>query len=374
MDQIKLRNKLEQLQKEYNEIHNCFNIFTALHNKHDEKRLHSRFISYLLSDSKHEMGNKYLELFLKTISSQYSAFKDFCLDSCVVRPNEINKSEHRDIDIYITNKKTRQAIIIENKIYAGDSTHEHKIGAEKIQLNRYRTIAEEEKFKSDQIFILYLTLDRHDPERIDEINRPELLFNIDYPSEIISWLDQCIAITANEQLKGCIIQYRSIVTSLTSDLSRVEHLRLLISDNIDLSWDNISFIKDMPDFNHVKWHTIADFWNDLSLELENNGFNVTKRIAINEITKIAHSQSKKSYGINIKSNEDKEYYIVNDFINGLTCGTLDESNNWMNIQMISFVDFEVREVFQLINLSQRRALIAKTVYELKKYIQSTVII
>ncbi|MGL4805538.1 MAG: PD-(D/E)XK nuclease family protein, partial [Bacteroidales bacterium] len=297
---------------------------------------------------------------------------DFCPDSCDVRPNEEDKREHRDIDIYITNEKTGQAIIIENKIYAGDSTHEHKTGAEKIQLNRYRTIAEEEKFQSNQIFMVYLTLDRHDPERFNEINRPELLFKIDYPTEIISWLDLCIAITTNDRVKECIIQYRSIVTSLTSDLSRVGHLRRLINDNIDLSWDNISFIKEMPDFNHVKWHTIADFWNELASELENSGFEVTKRIDSKEITKIAHSQSKKSYGINVKANDGNEYYIVNDFMNGLTCGILHESKKWRMIQMIRFVEFEDRDVFQLINFSKRRALIDKTVSELKMAVSGIV--
>ena len=37
------------------EAESKFNIFTALHNERDEKRLHSRFIAYLLNpNSKHK--------------------------------------------------------------------------------------------------------------------------------------------------------------------------------------------------------------------------------------------------------------------------------------------------------------------------------
>ncbi len=45
-----------------------FNIFSALHNETDERRLHSRFIAYLLSsESNHGMGNEFLKLFLSTV-------------------------------------------------------------------------------------------------------------------------------------------------------------------------------------------------------------------------------------------------------------------------------------------------------------------
>ena len=53
-----------------------FNIFSALHDINDERRLHSRFIAYLLSRNSehllsqnhhHGMGNEFLKIFMKSV-------------------------------------------------------------------------------------------------------------------------------------------------------------------------------------------------------------------------------------------------------------------------------------------------------------------
>lgn len=54
---------LEDVENQYQKeqvAHKSFNIFSALHIIEDERRLHSRFISYLLSPkSKHGMGDAF---------------------------------------------------------------------------------------------------------------------------------------------------------------------------------------------------------------------------------------------------------------------------------------------------------------------------
>ncbi|MFA6704994.1 MAG: PD-(D/E)XK nuclease family protein, partial [Bacteroidales bacterium] len=191
------KTQLEEIQKEFKqEKHRTekeFNIFNALYRK-DNERFHSRFISYLLSPkSRHGMGNSYLKLFIERLSKTYPNLEKFNIDDCIVLPDEEEKTEHEYIDIYIQNNKM-QAIIIENKIYSGDSNDSKKENPEeRIQLIRYfKTVEADKKIKD--IFVVYLTPDRHNPEEIEKIEMHFPVLKIDYPNEIIDWIDKCIEI------------------------------------------------------------------------------------------------------------------------------------------------------------------------------------
>ena len=132
----KMLQSINKLEPEYNKRKNKdkFNVFTALHKERDEVNLHSRFISYLLSPkSGHGMKDVLLEIFVREILKINE--EEFDLSSCEVIPNELNKTEEDEIDIFIKNKN-RQAIIIENKIDAKDSYHENKKEGYKGQLER----------------------------------------------------------------------------------------------------------------------------------------------------------------------------------------------------------------------------------------------
>src|SRR5690606_34972016 len=63
----------------------------------------------------------FLEIFVRDILKLKT--DDFDLSNCEVIPKEIDKKEFEYIDILIVNKARKQAIIIENKIGAGDSNH-----------------------------------------------------------------------------------------------------------------------------------------------------------------------------------------------------------------------------------------------------------
>lgn len=357
--------QLSEFQKEYEEEQkqrNQFNIFTALHNEHNEKFLHSRFIAYLLSPtSKHGMGTAYLEKFLVIINKHIPKFD---IENCKVRPNEQDKSEYKDIDILIQNGK--QSIIIENKIFAKDSNKD-KNKENDIQLVRYRNKIIEKGYQEKDIFIFYLTLDRHKPERYEEIKFP--IFLIDYRIEISKWIDDCKEITTDSTLKEILQQYKIVINCLTNNVKRAKEIKALIAKQIDFDslWHNKEKIYKIGDFDHIKWHTIDDFWNELTDELMNtfqNKIEIINKITAKEITNIAHRLDKKAYGLICKFSNGNEMYIVNDADNGLTYGycnseiKLRKNEHWDYIDKeIIFSKFESQKTFELINEGKRSDLI-----------------
>lgn len=127
---------------------NDFNIFTTVLKKHDEVRLHSRFLTFLLNpNANHNQGDLFLDLFLKQIG--LDGFFDN-LFNCSVQ------AEYQNIDIYINDGNKH--IIIENKIWAGD---------QHAQVKRYiKTINEEnENLDNANLVVIYLSLDRKKPSR-----------------------------------------------------------------------------------------------------------------------------------------------------------------------------------------------------------------
>lgn len=110
------------------------------------------------------------------------------------------------MDILIESEDHRQAIIIENKIYAGDQDK---------QLLRYNNYAKDESFESFKL--LYLTLDGH--KASDESTGGEI-FNykkISYGNEILRWLSACQQVTFDKPLvRETISQYITLIKQLTN--------------------------------------------------------------------------------------------------------------------------------------------------------------
>ncbi|MEI8085033.1 MAG: PD-(D/E)XK nuclease family protein [Paludibacter sp.] len=355
--------------------HENFNIVRALHNINDERRLHSRFIAYLLSPkSKHGMK----ELFLKKFIELIPELRDFDLETEIyVFPNEIEKSEKNNIDILIENKIQNMAIIIENKIYAGDSNHDGKpqmliyFDRKKDELG-YKN-QDQEAIKN--IKLVYLTLDRHKPTLYEEFNKRNIVPTIiDYRNEIKHWLEECINNDLiNDFLKEILRQYLNVTTQLTNDALRAKELQKLISYYIDLAWNEeceSKKISKMGDFIHVKWHTVDDFWIELISDLEKElKAIIIGRITTDEITKQTHKDNKKPYGILIEIHEI-QLYIMNDAKNGLTIGFpsspvsrayIKNNQNWCTIDNnIKFSDFSTEVTFRLIKKDNRENLIKKT--------------
>ena len=86
-----------------------FNVFPVLLNVTDEVNLHSRFIEALLEHNPRTTAGN-LDDFLR----QVLGISDFDSARATIR------REHLDIDILISNVVSRQAVVIENEVFAED--------------------------------------------------------------------------------------------------------------------------------------------------------------------------------------------------------------------------------------------------------------
>lgn len=201
-----------------------FNIFEVMRAESYEVRTHSAFIAELLNPKgKHGQGDAFLKLFLDTIqeslkensvpyAEMFNAF-DVYTHTYVeynIGPISANKEEGGRIDILLKGKG--KAIIIENKIYAGDQEK---------QLCRYRKFAQRQ-YGEGNYLILYLTLDGHSPDGKSLMGTDKTLaenedyFCINYKHHICDWLSLCKEkATAAPLVRETITQYYNLITKLT---------------------------------------------------------------------------------------------------------------------------------------------------------------
>ena len=168
-----------------------FNIFSTLHKEHDERRLHSRFISVLLQPmGTHGQGDLFINQFIDVLNNYEYFDISIDYDRTKVYPSERDKKENNNIDILIIDRHNKLAVIIENKIYAGDSNN--KKGG---QLERYIDhVVKQEGIKLENIFTIYLSLDGHQPSEksIRKYKNNAKWDALSYEELIITWLTKCI--------------------------------------------------------------------------------------------------------------------------------------------------------------------------------------
>lgn len=367
-----------------------FNIVNALHDMYDERRLHSRLISYLLSPtSGHKMDVRYLEPFLHHVLKR----EDFSTTNVTVLPNEANKSEYENIDILIINDND-QAIIIENKIGALDSNHSDcsKDGY-KGQLERYyntintgvnhhdRSI----EHKREKVWVYYLSPEGREPskgdkDKVDTLGVLQWLPNswskdhiLSYDEHIRTWLKICINITSNDNVRILIDHYLKLINKMTNnDLSKDERLELKTEVGNDIA--NVKYLLD--NFKHVKWHTVDEFWNYLKERLvaegyQNVGFYVNEENEIDNgaidfrgvVFQITHKSKNLKHGVlfNLKNG-------VRAFISGwgyMSWGLVspNEIKQFENesISNINFANFETEETYQLINQEKMKVVVGNII-------------
>ena len=169
-----------------------FNIFSILRGERDEVNLHSRFLYALLNYQKSpDAPRQNLTRFLRRVAK-----KDFDQSGIKV------ERERDNIDILITND-IKQAVVIENKIGAGDQPQ---------QLQRYHDKLKKRGF--DDISLLYLTLDGYAPSE-DSVGN--LYYqSISYRDDLPPWLEGCQKHAYDEPaLRESIAQYLQLVRKLT---------------------------------------------------------------------------------------------------------------------------------------------------------------
>ena len=393
-------NKIKPIKNKYDQERekNRFNIFTALHKGHDEVRLHSRFISYLLSpNSGHGLEDLFAKIFIRDILKIDE--NDFDLTKFLVIPNEFIKSEYKDIDILIINKTKRQAIIIENKIFADDSNRkgdEKKYDGYDGQLERYyNTIKtgfdkngnEIKDFKCNIVFVYYLTMFEHKQPTDESIGKcdgksklkREHVKVIYYAKEIKKWLEEAVKQINNEKsvLIENLKQYINLINMLTNnDISIDERKKLRTEIAKDI--ESAKYIID--NFKHIKWHTVDAFWTKLISEIKDKFKGEYEKIEFytdikesyhDTITEITHKNIDINHGVLIYLKEEKDNNVI--YISGagtLSWGLVDK-NKWKNfndesIENICFSNFSSKNTFKLIddkNIDSIIQIIIEEIYE-----------
>lgn len=183
-----------------------FNIFEACGVNHYENT-HSAIIAELLNpQGSHGQADSFLTLFLCSYKSDIC----FSLENGASVATEVVMEDGR-IDILITNSE-RQAIIIENKIYARDQWE---------QLKRYNRYADKE-FGKGNYEILYLTLFGDDASK--QSAEGVKYIPISYEKHIVEWLEECINFSTRLPLiRETLIQYQNHIKQLTNhDMERKE--------------------------------------------------------------------------------------------------------------------------------------------------------
>lgn len=373
--------EIKLIQNKYNKIrdNNRFNIFEALHKHYDEVNLHSRFISYLLApDSGHGMDSVFSKILVREILG-IDKFR-FNLSNYIVLPNEKRKSEYKEIDILIINKKSKQAIIFENKIFAKDSNKKEerkKNDGYDGQLERYYNTIKTgidkngnniEDFQCDTVFIYYLTMFKEKQPSKESIGGLKTLEVIYYGNEIRNWLKKCIDKVPKEKIiiAQTIQQYLNLINKMT-------HNDILYSERIELknatanNWKSAKYL--IENFKHVKWHTVYDFWNALKIKLEKEYNNVSfyPNEFVEQIKEITHNNNDKNIGILFEIEKDKKAYISSQGY--LSWGIL-EPKKWThfyneNTENISFSDFLTENTFRLINKQNTEETIDSILNEIK---------
>lgn len=362
IESICMKHKL----KEYG----SFNLLKVMHHLTDERRLHSRFIAFLLNPKgSHKQGTMFLELFLSNTS-----IKSFDLEEVSVYPHEVEKKEDENIDIFIHNSKG-QAIIIENKIFAGDSNKKEGETIKAQLLNYY----DKKKSEFSDITLVYLTLNGKEPSFNEQFKDLQLdLIRLDYIGFITKWLEQCLEQTiSNSDLQSGILQYLSIVKEITNDFELAVALKEETAKDLESGYKYWIVDKDINNhivqdqFKHLKWHTVHEFMTSLRIAI-NSKFNTeVSQLNEDQITACTHRNSVKAKVVITFIYEDITYYVCNDN-KGVTIGCV--GDNCQKAYKVlfegkyNFNDFRVRETFDLINEDKTKMLISRIVDEINQYI------
>ncbi|WP_417212794.1 PD-(D/E)XK nuclease family protein [Acinetobacter venetianus] len=192
-----------------------YNLFTVLRSDSDEVRLHSRFLADILNPKgSHNFGKTFVTEFLQRQSIH---LKDNIKVDC----------EYKNIDILIRSQDT--AVIIENKIYAGDQDR---------QLERYHQTMRNEGYQN--IHLIYLTLDGSDPSAESVGSLTTEIKNLSYREDIHDWIERCTELAVRDApLREAFIQYTHLINNLTNRVDNMEHIaqlkQLLLKDDNLLS-------------------------------------------------------------------------------------------------------------------------------------------
>ena len=288
-----LLNQVATINKKNTEILDAtggrFNIFRICGVNHYENTHSSILAEFLTPQGSHSLKNQFLDAFLETIGKSF-ILKDFDTTNATVHTEYVTDNGRIDILIKDHNKN---AIIIENKIYACDQ-HE--------QLKRYDSFAKKH-FEHYQIY--YLTL--FGSEASEQSAGNVIYHTISYAETIIQWLDECIALAVRLPLvRETLIQYSNHIKQLTDqDMSNKneEEITSLLAKFHDLK-----AIQSI----YFNYHKIFD-------QIAKDYFNPKMDDYANEKDLKYHYENSDEYHINFylrKKNWKENFYISFEFEKG----------------------------------------------------------
>ena len=228
----------------------AFNVFSMLRAEDDEVNLHSRFLFEVLNpQGTHGMGTAFLERFLAQ-----AGLETFDVTTATVQ------REYQSMDIFIANA-VRQAVILENKLFAPDQPK---------QLQRYYKAVRKEGYRD--VKVLYLTLYGDVPSADSAGNLDEeILTLISYADDVRDWLAHCIEnILLPPTIHMTLMQYQWLVEGLTGQAGGrlLMDVKALLKDEEAVR----AAISIGQALIEVKIEVLFAFWLSLEEKLKAAGF------------------------------------------------------------------------------------------------------
>jgi hypothetical protein len=222
-----LLDEISHIVKKHNEILDAtgarFNVFDLCGVAHYENTHSDIIAEFLNRNGSHSLGTAFLDAFLEELNEELKK-KEVDIARFDTKTAKIVReadSDGRRMDILIGDKN-QNAILIENKIYAGDQGK---------QLQDY------EKFTLKQFkhcVVLYLTLDGHGASEQSAGNVNYI--PISYAGFIIQWLEKYVSIAARHPfVRESLVQYINHIKSLTgqniNQIMNQEIIAILMKDS-----------------------------------------------------------------------------------------------------------------------------------------------
>ena len=206
-----------------------FNMFRVCGIDHYENKHSAIIAEFLRTNGSHGLKEKFLECFVTMFCNDTMKQVFDCENASVDTERSVDDGR---IDILIEDRN-KHAIIVENKIYAGDQRE---------QLKRYNNFAERE-YGNGNYQIFYLTLwgddaSEHSGQEVDYTC-------ISYQKDIIEWMEKCACIGMRlPMVRETIYQYINHLKSLTNQdmdaKSKEEIVQLLCKpENLDSAFSII---------------------------------------------------------------------------------------------------------------------------------------
>ena len=268
----------------------AFNLFPVLRQPTDEVNLHSRFLHALLDHVDPRSGRKEN---LAAFVGDVAGGKQFDFEGARVE----READH--IDLLISNGY--QAVVVENKIHAGDQER---------QLERYCDSLLAQGYEDRAILLLYLTLDGHEPgeQSLGKLSADRVKLVSYGGHELQDWLTGCQRRAFDQPtLRESIAQYLDLIRRMTNTHYEDEHMLelkelLLKADNLVLAGQISRALPDahasaMASFYRLVDDALREEIDDLP-EVDPKWERISKEPAIQRSIRSARqSQSGLYYGI-----------------------------------------------------------------------------